>query len=252
MTENTTDDVAAAPARPALWRWRWWWAGLLLGLVLLPGALGVGFWLGSSGNAGIVEQNQRLQARLTDTLGELETARQRLVVSQAESQVGRQSRDQLREQIRSLRDQIAELREAVTFYKNVMAPAGHHSPLRIQTFELTPAVGARRFRYRVVLVQPGDKQRDLSGQVEFRLQGRRDGKSVVMDGGAMLDGGKAPGFRFRYFQELAGGLTLPKGVEPVSLEVIVHPDGQEKGKIHSEIPVPAATPEAGKIGPDHS
>jgi len=248
MTESMTDDVAAAPVRSAVWRWRWWWAGSLLVLVLLPAALGIGFWLGSSGNADVVEQNQRLQAQLTNTLGELETARQRLVVSQAESQVGRQSRDQLREQIRALRDQIAELREAVTFYKNVMAPAGRHSPLRIQTFELTPAAGARRFRYRLVLVQPGDKQRDLSGQVEFRLQGRRDGKPVALDAGAMLDGGKAPGFRFRYFQELAGNLTIPKGVEPVSFEVIVHPDGQEKGVVHSEIPVPAA----GNTGADHS
>src|SRR5699024_556351 len=121
-----------------------------------------------------------------------------------------------------------------------------------QTFELVPAASVRRFRYRVVLVQPGDKQQDLSGQVEFRLQGRRDGKPVVINGDAMLDGDKTPGFRFRYFQELAGSMTIPKGVVPVLLEVIVHPDGKEKGMIHSETPVPAGVSEASKAGHDHS
>lgn len=230
---------------------RRWWVGLLLVLVLLTGALGAGFWLGRSGNAGVAEQNRQLQTRLADTLNDLQAARHRLVVSQAESQVGQQARDQLREQIRSLRDQIAGLREAVAFYKNVMAPADHASSLRIQTFELRPA-GSQRFHYHVVLVQPGNNQRNLSGHVEFRLQGRRDSKPVALDTADLLDSGGTPGFRFRYFQELAGTLTVPKGVAPVSLELIVRPDGEGKGAVRSEIPVPVVIPEAGKTGANNS
>lgn len=249
MAEIVKDDAALAPARSS--RWRRWWVGLLL-LALLLGALGTGFWLGRSGNTGVAEQNRQLQARLADTLSDLQAAHHRLVVYQAESQVGQQARDQLREQIRSLRDQIAGLREAVTFYKNVMAPADHASPLRIQTFELRPAADLQHFRYHVVLVQPGNSQRDLSGHVEFRLQGRRGGKPVALDTDGLLDSGGAPGFRFRYFQELAGTLTVPKGVAPVSLELIVRPDSEGKGVVRSEIPVPVVLPEAGNTRPNNS
>ena len=201
------DDVILVPVSPShRRRTRVLLAVAALVAVIL--AFLAGSWLGQSGALDSNLKNSELRAELRDARQELRTVRHDLARYRAEVEVADQAREQLRQEIRGLRDQSAELEEAVSFYKNVMSPGASDAPMQVQKFEVTPDNGERRFRYRLILVQSGDNRGYLSGTVSFALNGSRDGERVTLDGDELLGENSDLRFRFRYFQELSGTLTV--------------------------------------------
>lgn len=228
------DDVVLIPISPSRRRR----ARLLAVLAALAGALlslVVGFWLGHADGKDGTQLNEDLHVQLADTRNTLRESRHDLAVYKAETQVGKEARDKLRERLRTLHDQMGELEEAVAFYKNVMSPADDGEPLQVQNFELKPAEGARRYRYRLVLVQAGDNRGYLSGGVSFQLTGERDGKPVALDAGDLLSDNSDLRFRFRYFQQLTGTLTVPEGVKPASLGVVARSTGRRRSEVEKRV-----------------
>ncbi len=127
-----------------------------------------------------------------------------------------------------MRDQAAELEEAVAFYKNVMAPGSNERGLQIEKLTLEPGEQAGDYRYKVVLVQSGDNRNYLSGDIELSLRGTRDGEALSLTGDDWLDDGSETSFRFRYFQELNGRFKLPEGVEIIALDVDAESGGRNR------------------------
>lgn len=228
------DDVVLMPVSPSRRR-RAWLLAVLAALIVALLSLAAGFWLGYTGDEDGTRLNAELHVKLADARHTLRESRHDLAVYKAETQVGKEARDKLREQIRTLHDQMAELEEAVAFYKNVMSPGDNDEPLQVQKFELKPADGVRRFHYRLILVQSGDNRGYLSGRVSFRLKGERDGKPVALDADGLLGDDSDLRFRFRYFQELTGTLTVPEGVKPASLDMVAQSTGRRRSETEKSI-----------------
>tara|TARA_A100001391_G_scaffold151852_1_gene109613 strand:- start:5628 stop:6353 length:726 start_codon:yes stop_codon:yes gene_type:complete len=229
------DDVVLVPVSPSRRRRRR--VSLLMAAVLaVLAAAGGGFWLGQGGALDTGRHIQELRAELKQTRENLAEARQDLARYRADSQVSDQAGEQLRQEIRALRDQAAELEEAVAFYKNVMSPGSADNPLLVQKFEVAPADGERRFRYRLVLVQTGDNRDYLSGRVSLALKGMRDGKAETLEAGDWLDDSSELSFKFRYFQELSGTLTVPEGFEVSALEVTARSTGGRRAEVTRSLP----------------
>ncbi len=166
----------------------------------------------------------------------MRTVRHDLARYRAEVDVADQAREQLRQEIRGLRDQSAELEEAVAFYKNVMSPGAADAPMQIQKFEVNPENGERRFRYRLILVQSGDNRGYLAGTVSFALQGSRDGEPVTLDAGDLLGESSDLRFRFRYFQELSGTLTVPEGMRIDALQMTARATAPRRAEVIQSLP----------------
>lgn len=229
------DDVVLMPVSPSRRR-RARWLAVLTGLILLPLCVAGGYWLGQTGTVDNSHLNRQLHKQLADTRQQLSDSRQNLQVYKAEVQVGEQARNKLREQIRDLNGQIAELKEAVAFYKNVMSPdSGKDAPLTVQKFEISPANGARRYSYRLILAQPGNNRGYLSGRVHLEIKGSRGGKPVILNADHLLDGNSDLRFHFRYFQDLTGTFTVPEGVKPSSLEMVARTTGRRRAEVDKRI-----------------
>lgn len=229
------DDVILVPVSPSHRRR----ARVLLAMIALAAvmvAFLAGSWLGQSGALDSNEKNSELRAELSDARQELRTVRQDLARYRAEVQVADQAREQLRQEIRSLRDQSAELEEAVAFYKNVMSPGAADAPMQVQKFEVMPDNGERRFRYRLILVQSGDNRGYLSGTVSFALKGSRDGEPVTLDGDDVLGENSDLRFRFRYFQELSGTLTVPEGMRIDTLRMTATATAPRRAEVVQSLP----------------
>lgn len=232
--KQSVDEVVLKPVSPARERRaRFLVAFTVVALMVL--ALAGGFWLGHRDRIARAQLDQQLHLELTRVRDQLAETRQSLAVYKTDAQVDEQARIRLRKQIRELRDRTAELEEAVAFYGSVMAPAKNGEPLQVQRFELTPVDDKGRFRYQLVLVQSGNSRSYLAGQVRFRITGSRDGEPVVLDADDLLEEGSDLRFRFRYFQELAGTLTLPEGVKPATLEVIARSTGGRRSEATKSI-----------------
>lgn len=229
------DDVTLVPISPSRQRRRRLLRALTMVLAILL-ALGGGFWVGQGGALDSGMRIQELRAKLERSQENLEQARHDLARYRADSEVSGRASEQLRQEIRALRDQAAELEEAVAFYKNVMSPGAADQPLQVQRFEVVPADGEARFRYRLTLVQAGDNRGHLSGQVELMLKGTRDGEPQTLEADELLDEGGDLRFRFRYFQELSGILTVPEDFQVSSLEMTARATGGRRAEATQSLP----------------
>jgi len=149
----------------------------------------------------------------------LQSARNELALHRTSVQVAQQAQEQVRSEIRDLRGQMAELEEAVAFYKSVMAPGAVEQGLRIEKFDLAAAGTEGEVAFRLVLTQVGDNRNNVTGDVLLRLAGRQGEETVQLSGSDILLEGSETRFRFRYFQELTGRLRLPADMQPEQITV---------------------------------
>ena len=179
-----------------------------------------------AGQISVRENTSRLErerSRLSDQVrvldSALQSARNELALHRTGTEVSQQAQEQVRSEIRDLRGQLAELEEAVAFYKNVMAPGSVEQGLRIEKFDLAPAAAGGEVAFRLVLTQVGDNRNNVAGDVLLKLSGTRGEQVVQLNGRDMLVEGSETRFRFRYFQELTGRLRLPEGLQPEQITV---------------------------------
>lgn len=199
---------------------------LLIGgacLLLLIG-LGIGLALGAGSPAlwheGQADKIDALETQVTDL-------RQQLAVFRTDKTINSEAQDKVQQQLKEQRDQLAELQEAVTFYKSIMDPADRDQGLHIEHLLLQPK-GAHRYAFKLVLSQVGNNKFRpyLTGNVSWQLVGTQNGKPVTLAQQVFVTDGSENDFRFRYFQELNGSLTLPADVVPQKVIINAVSDGQ--------------------------
>ena len=157
---------------------------------------------------------------------------QRVAVLEEGSKLDKQSSDDVRESVKDYRDRIADLEKEVTFYKNIMAPAGKNTGLHIQKLELQ-ALANNNFKYKIVLTQREKNQSYVSGQAAVSVIGQKDGQKVIYSLKDLSKDQKDLGvkFRFRYFQNIVGDLTLPDGFKPEEMQIILQTTGKKPVRV---------------------
>jgi hypothetical protein len=198
---------------------------VLVGIGLLLLLLGIGTGLVISEGWGAFWQShnatvESLQQQLTDT-------RQQLAVYRTDKTIANEAQDKVQQQYKELRDQLAELQEAVIFYKNIMDPADRDQGLHIEHLTVH-ARGDNHYDFNLVLIQVGNNKwrPSLTGNVTWQLIGTQNGKPVTLAQQVFLGDDSETQFNFRYFQELKGSLVLPKGVVPDKIIIGAASEGQ--------------------------
>lgn len=216
--------------RHAPWRRVGW--GVLVGLVVLA-AGGLGYWLGS----GVGELDRSYLASLEVRYQANEAQRAALARALADLRLSQTVDDQaaqsLRETISQLRGEVASLNEEVAFYKRLMVPSTIERGLRISEFQLAPGDKDNKVAYHILLTQVAERRDWLQGRLELRVLGQRQGPDgavveevLPLTELAVVDAYPLR-FRFRYFQDLTGTLTLPAAFTPQQVIVAATPAGAE-------------------------
>ncbi|MEJ2088023.1 MAG: hypothetical protein P8Y69_06035 [Gammaproteobacteria bacterium] len=201
-----------------------WRRGLLIGAVLTlcgMGSIG-GYWLGRS--------TAELDRTYVTSLERLNVANQaaieRLEASLVEADLVREMDEdaarELKGSIGELKDRVASLTEEVTFYKSLMAPSTLARGLQIADFELAPTDRADQFTFHLLLTQVESRRDWVQGDATLEIQGRMSGGNSTTDDVERVlslteiatEGTYPLKFRFRYFQDLTGVITLPQGFSP--------------------------------------
>jgi len=142
----------------------------------------------------------------------------RLADAELSTVVDAEANEQLRQSIKSLRDELAETAEEVRFYRGLMAPSEAQKGLRIEKLDLT-GVGDR-IDYRLLMTQIVDRHNWVKGQIKVDLVGQSEGREQVLSLTDLTEVEEYPlQFRFRYFQDFTGTLTLPADFEPARVVV---------------------------------
>ena len=212
---------------------RWQHLGLLVLMILL---LAGGWEIYDLGKLhGVVDlalvrtENHELHRKIKKITSENKELIGRLAILDRSSQIDQQAALAVKSDLGQLEEELQAAREEVKFYRGIVAPGDVNPGLRIHRFVLEPGLVTGEFHYELVLTQLKHNDQFISGVVDWKIVGTREGVPAELD----LTGVTEPGaselkFRFRYFQDLAGIIQLPEGFLGDHVELTVRPEGKTK------------------------
>ncbi len=210
------------------------WRTLVVAVLVVIG-LGVGGWslyeLGLRHGGHQAESARATEAHLRLELEELrsrvdELLRDNTLLERAE-RIEREARRRLRSVIEEREQRIAQLEKELAFYRNLVSPSKMEPGLHVRQATLRPVEGnAGMYEYDIVVSQVNESDTYVSGRIDWRIEGRRDGESVTAKLGDWIAGDSADTqFRFKYFQRMSGRIQVPPGFEPARVQLLVLPSG---------------------------
>ncbi len=209
---------------------------LYFALCVIAVALG-SYFAGLYGSMDIIQslrsERDTLQARLDEAEVHLADATQKISVLEKGGEVDRQASEGVRQTVKDLKNQIATLQEEVAFYKSTLRPASNDKGLRVSKMDVTALDTPNRYRYSVTLAQVTDNSSYIAGIAAISVVGVRNGEQVSiplrdLDPSVSELGVK---FRFRYFQEVAGEVSLPDQFKPEQLQVVLQASGDKAQRV---------------------
>ncbi len=134
----------------------------------------------------------------------------------------------VRNDLKTLQEEILELREEVEFYRGIVSPSERQAGLNIQTFKLEPAVEEGLYHFELVMSQVLKNDRFVKGVVKLHLQGVQGGEPQTLDFRDITPNDSiGRDFRFRYFQRMEGDIRLPENFLPRNVIVEMAPQGRK-------------------------
>jgi hypothetical protein len=209
-----------------------------LTIVAAVGALYLAFELGRFRSGFSVIDHRRevstLRQRIEQERGASDELRRQIAIAQTSGEIDRETYSQVESNLGNLQAKIQSQEEELAFYRGIVSPQDGTAGLRIQSLEVLPADGERRYTVRLVLVQAIVHSRKAAGEVKLQLEGMRNGQmtslglSQVTPGDARYD----MAYEFRYFQGLDAELELPVGFEPQRVNVEIWPNEPKAEKVY--------------------
>ena len=199
-----------APRRPFL--------GLLVLVALIAASAGAGYLFGVR-QWGIDRAELGTLAQRNGALRqELDELAQRLIGAELARKVDREAAAVLRNSMQDAHGEMEELRKEISFYKSLMAPSSRTNGFSIAELDLVEEEAARTYGYRILLTQVTERPDWVSGNLHVQVAGPGQGQERSFALPELTDLRTYPlPFRFRYFQNLSGTLTLPEGFRPEQL-----------------------------------
>jgi len=222
------------------WYWRW------LGYVALGAfVVGVGWTTYDYGMelAGF-RQSEAAQAlaRLNGEIRQREARimelRSQVAAAERQMQIERATYGDLAKQVKSLAEENAVLREDLGFFQSLMAAGGKEGALSINRFRVQPEVLPGEYRYRLLLVQNGQRVKEFQGTLQFVLnleQGdRKFALTLPQEGEANT---KEYQVSFKFFQRVEGTFKVAPGAVVKSLQIRVFESGSFTPKLSQTVSV---------------
>jgi hypothetical protein len=140
--------------------------------------------------------------------------------------------ESLRQTIKSLRDELSASQDEVLFYRQLMAPSEAQRGLRVEKLELTPGATPTEVKYHLLLTQVAEKNDWAAGIVTVDVVGTSNNEQVVLPLTEMTQVESYPlPFKFRYFQDFTGTLTIPDGLKPEQVVVLAAMAGKDGKRV---------------------
>ena len=107
--------------------------------------------------------------------------RRQLAIAETAGDIDRETYSEIRSSLSDLEAKIQTQEEELVFYRGIVSPQDGVPGLRIQSLEVLPSDGERRYLLRLLLVQAIVHSRRVSGAVKLQLEGIEDGQTTSFD-----------------------------------------------------------------------
>ena len=220
------------------WYWRW------LGYIVL-GALvvGVGWTTYDYGMelAGFRQSEAtRALARLNDEITkrdeQIAELRSKLTAAERQMQIEHATYGDLERQFKSLAGENASLREDLAFFQSLMVAGGKEGAISVNRFRVMPEALPGEYRYRLLLVQTGQRVTEFQGTLQFVLNLEQNDRKFVLTLPAEGETNvKEYQVNFKFFHRVEGTFKVPPGAVVKSLQLRVFENGSDAPKLSQTV-----------------
>ena len=222
------------------WYWRW------LGYVAVGAVVvGVGWTTYDYGMelAGFRQSEAaRAHAKLVEQIRHSETENAELhsqvTAAERQMQIERAAYGDLARQVKSLTEENAGLREDLAFFQSLMNVDSKEGALSVNRFRVQPEALPGEYRYRLLLVQTGQRVKDFQGKLQFVLNLQEGDHKLVLTLPAENDkDAKEYQVSFKFFQRVEGSFKIPSDAVVKSMQVRVFESGASTPKLTQTVTV---------------
>lgn len=210
------------------WYWRW------LGIVAV-GALvvGVGWTTYDYGMelAGFRQSEAaRAIARMSEEISTRDSTilelRSHVAAAERQLQIDRATYGDLGRQVKSLSEENAGLKEDLAFFQSLMASGGTELGLSINRFRVQAEALPGEYRYRLLLVQSGQRVKEFQGTLQFVVYMEQGDRKIALTlPPEDQKSSREYQVNFKFFQRVEGTFKVAPGTVVKSLQVRVFENG---------------------------
>jgi hypothetical protein len=213
----------------------WYWR--MLGLVaVLSCSFALAAWIYDAGRrfAGFDRSEAEHElSQLREDVGRLtrDTAGLRASVDASESklQIERAAQAQLGRQVKVLEEENARLKEDLAFFENLIPSERRDNNLLINRFRVEPGALPGEFRYRLLLLQGGRRDKPFQGSLQLLVTVQQDGKDAII---SFPEAGAAVEYKlsFKYFQRVEDTFRVEPGARVKMVQVRIFESGSTQAR----------------------
>ncbi len=174
----------------------------------------------------------QLESTINSSEEQIELLREENAVMERAAQVERKAYDEVNTSLKALQAEILELNGELAFYRGIISPRSASRGLHLQSYKLIPNGELRGYRYEISLTQVLKHSRLAQGKIRLNIEGIENGHQKLLHLNQLTEKHvKELKFKFKYFQNFKGNISLPEQflAKRVSLQVL--PRGKEKDMI---------------------
>lgn len=199
-----------------------------------------GFNHGIATGAQAVRDRDRANRELSQSEKLIKAQQQQIADLKVGNQVDTKANQDVRQTIASLQGKVADLNEQISFYKAVMSPSADEMGLHIYRLDLKTTDQPGKYHYNLLLTHIFNKRgvnrhNYIEGRVSMSVVGMKGNEqtSIPIDK-LSTDDADNYRFRFKYFQNIDGDLTIPAGFTPTQLVVIAQARGKDATRLEKK------------------
>jgi hypothetical protein len=222
MTASAPRLVVVENNPKRVWRIRLLIAALWIGSLLVSW-----YWVRAVTTPGLAQAEseiRRLSAELSQRDDEVERLKTEVARFQRGEQVAESATGELQNALLARQEEISSLRADLNFFERLMEGGQQRPGLSIHSLQLAGAGDPRAFQFALTLSQNLKRNRPASGIASLTISGTRADKSERLTLADLGQDSDALSFNFKYFQQLAGLVTLPEGFRPMAVRVRLKPE----------------------------
>ena len=139
----------------------------------------------------------------------------------------------LQNEIKSLQDQVFNLRRELTFYQGIITASSYSRGLNIQGLHIEATRKKGLFKYKLVLTNIGKSDRVTEVSIDMMIEGIDKSGFRTLKLNEVSSGEAHKGsIKIRNFERVEGNLNLPDEFEPLRVFVDLKQHDGEKSKLH--------------------
>ncbi|HZM46364.1 MAG TPA: DUF6776 family protein [Burkholderiales bacterium] len=223
--------------------WYWRWLGILALGALVAGIGWATYDFGMKFAGFRQSEATHALTRSSEEIGkreaELVELRSKIAAAERQLQIERATYGDLSKQMKTLSDENAALREDLAFFQSLM-PAGakEAAGVSINRVRVQPEAVPGEYRYRLLLVQTGQRAKEFQGNVQLVVNvEQNERRFVVMVPPDAARNAKEYQVNFKFFQRVEGSFKIPSGAVVKSMQVRVFETGASTPKLTQNVTV---------------